>query len=128
MKMRLKQKLGTVLIGGLILYNLASQNGILDSMRTKEARRYISSDNSIKTVANVEEKWKNYWSCTPMLDDYNPRVIRKVTFKDGSKTRLDYRILAWQPFVRWKNGEEFNPRPEEKYEVTSWNQIVRRVN
>jgi len=92
--MNLKQKIGAVIVGGLIVYSLASQNGKLDSMRTKEAKRYISRSTIIKTVSGVEEKWRNHWTCTPMLDGYNPRVIRNVIFEDRSKTRLSYRTLA----------------------------------
>lgn len=133
MKTSLKQKIrtipktvGTMIIGGLILYNLASHNGKLDSLRSKEARKYHNSTNPIKIIENVEETWKDDWSLSPMLDGYNPRVIRKITFQDGSKTKLDYRTHAWQPFMKWRNGDEFNPKPNEKYEVTPWNQIVGR--
>ena len=62
-----------------------------------------------------------------MFDGYNPQVTRVVTFEDGSQTTLQYRALAWQPFMRWKNGDIFNPKPEEQYQVTSENSIVRKI-
>ena len=116
-----------VAVGGLILYSLASHNGMLDSNRTREAREYNNASNPIKTVATVKERWEDNVVYSPTLDGYNPKVIREVTFEDGSETRLAYRTLAWQPFRKWLRGEEFNPQPSEKYEVTSRNMIVRKV-
>lgn len=109
----------------LILYTLFSQNGMLDSNRTKEAGRLHGE--ATKTVATVEETWKDDVIYSPMLDGYNPKVIREVTFEDGSKTKLEYRTLAWQPFMKLKNGEEFYIKAGKKYEVTSSNMIVREV-
>ena len=114
-----------VAVGGLILYSIASHNGLLDSYRTKEARELRGE--ATKTVATVEESWKDNVVYSPTLDGYNPKVIREVTFEDGTETSLEYRTLAWQPFRRWLRGEEFNPQPGEKYEVTFRNTIVRKV-
>jgi len=116
-----------VAVGGLIFYSLASHNGMLDSNRTREARGYSNASNPIKTVATVKERLEDNVVYSPTLDGYNPKVIREVTFEDGSETRLEYRTLAWQPFRKWLGGEEFNPHPSEKYEVTSRNMIVRKV-
>ena len=106
------------------LYDIASHNGKFDSMRTKEAIEHHNPNNTIKTVANVEEKWKDDIMYSLTLDGYNPQVSRKVTFKDGSQTKLTYRTLAWQPFMSWKNGNEFDPKQGERYEVTPHNSIV----
>lgn len=114
-----------VVVGVLILYSLASHNGMLDSHRTKEARRL--EPQATKNVATVEETRKDNVVYSLTLDGYNPKVIREVMFEDGTETRLEYKTLAWQPFNRWANGEEFNPQPGEKYEVTSQNMIVRKV-
>jgi len=129
---RLKKRIGdglrfgaTVAVGGLIFYSLATHNGFLDSNRTKETE--ILKATKVKTVKNVEEKWTDNTVYSPTLDGYNPKVIRKVTFEDDSNTTLSYRTLAWQPFMKWKNGEEFNPQPGEKYAVSSDNSIVRRL-
>lgn len=53
---------------------------------------------------------------SPTLDGYNPKVIREVTFEDGTETNLEYRTLAWQPFRKWMREQEFNPQPGEKYD------------
>jgi len=115
-----------VVIGGVALFNLLDHNGKLDSMRTKEARKYHGSGTP-KTVASVEERWRDTLFLSPTMDGYNPQVTREVTFDDGSTATLRYRTLAWQPFMRWRNGEEFNPKPGETYEVTSGNKFVRMV-
>ena len=114
-----------VAVGGLILYTLASHNGCNDSYRTNEARRLQGE--STKTVATIEETWKDNIVSSPTLDGYNPRVIRKVTFEDGTQTTLDYRTLAHQPFRRWIAGEEFNPQVGEAYKVTKNNQLVKKI-
>jgi len=119
-------KTGAKVIGGVyILFNLASHNGILDSARTKEVRQLRGEQ--IKTVATVDEEWKDTQIYSLTMDGYNPQVIREVTFEDGSQTTLKYRTLAWQPFMKWKNGEQFEPKQGEQYEVTSANTIVRKV-
>ncbi|HLC57185.1 MAG TPA: hypothetical protein VJH95_01290 [Candidatus Nanoarchaeia archaeon] len=112
------------------VYSLFSHNGLLDSPRMKETGRYHSDENHVKTVANVRERWEddNPGMINKItLNGYNPKVIREIVFDDGSRARLEYRTLAWQPIMRWKNGEEFNPRPGEKYEVTPGNLIVRKM-
>lgn len=111
--------------GGFMLYTIASHNGCLDSYRIKEARGLQGE--ATKTVATVDETWKDDGVYTPTLDGYNPKVIREVRFDDGTETTLGYRTLAWQPFRKWLRGEEFDPQPGEKYEVTSNNMIVRKV-
>ncbi len=113
-----------VAIGGLVLYSLLSHNGLLDSPRTKMASRLHNMDNSTKTVSYVDEKWSDN---IPMMHGYNPRVIRNVNFDDGSQTTLSYRTMAWQPFMRWLGGEEFDPQVGERYEV-SHGQLVKKVN
>ena len=132
----LKERVGDILktgakvvaggvVGGYILFSLASHNGMLDSARTKEARQLRGEQ--VKTVATVDEEWKDTQVYSPTMDGYNPQVIREVTFEDGSQTTLKYRTLAWQPFMKWKNGEQFEPKQGEQYEVTSANIIVRKV-
>ncbi len=113
--------------GALIAINLASHNGFYDSMRTKEALRYQDPTNPVKVVSKVKEKWKDDKIYSLALEGYNPRVIRTVTFNDGSQIKLDYRVLAWKPFMKWKNGEEFDPKPGERYELTKQNGLVRKV-
>jgi hypothetical protein len=119
-------------IGGYILFSLASHNGCLDSSRVKQARQLHNENNSTKVVANVEEEWRDN-STLELVSSamggagYNPRVIRRVTFEDGTETTLDYRVLAHQPFRRWIAGEEFNPQVGDKYEVTKQNQLVREL-
>ena len=115
------------LVGLVTLYSLADQTGLLDSMRTVEARRFANPLNTVKKIARVEEEWKDNRAYTPTFDGYNPKVIRTVTFEDGSQTILQYRMAAWQPFRRWLNGNEFNPLPEEHYEVASDNTIVKKI-
>ncbi|MBW3014501.1 hypothetical protein KY335_04665 [Candidatus Woesearchaeota archaeon] len=117
---------GTIFFALYIPYTLASHNGLLDSDRTKEAEEMHDESNPIKTVKTVEEKWRDH-ILTPYGDGFNPRVIRTVTFADGTETKLDYRVMAWQPFMKWKNGYEFNPQAGEKYEVTSGNELVKKV-
>lgn len=123
----------TLVVGGFVLYTLASSNGCLDSLRTKETRQYSNQKNPIKIVKGIEEEWKDN-SAFALASSaiggcgYNPRVIRKITFEDGTQTILDYRVLAWQPFMRWKNGEEFNPKVGEKYEVEKeYNTLLRKL-
>lgn len=118
---------GTAFLAVYLPLTLASHNGLLDSDRTDEAEEKHAENNPIKTVKTVEEQWEDCF-ITPYGDSFNPRVIRTVTFKDGSGTELDYRTLAWQPFMRWKNGDEFDPKPGEKYEVTSGNGLVKKVD
>jgi len=115
-------------IAALVVYSLASHNGHLDSMRTKETSHLQGLvGNKIKTVASVEEYWKDNVTYSLMMDGYNPLVRRNVLFEDGSQTTLRYRTLAWQPLMKWINGNEFNHRQGEQYEVTSSNDIVRKV-
>ncbi len=112
----------------LAIYGCSSHNGMFDSMRTKEAAWLQGNPtNTVRTVAAVEEEWKDNVTYSLMMDGYNPKVRREVTFEDGSQTTLNYRTLAWQPIMRWKNGDMFNPQPGEQYEVTSRNQIVRKI-
>ena len=113
-----------------MLVFLASHNGCMDSYRTKSAARNLQKpSNPIKTVAVVREEWRDNseWAAFSAAmggGGYNPRVIRRVIFKDGSITTLDYRVMAHQPFRRWISGEEFDPKPGEQYEVTRYNTIV----
>jgi hypothetical protein len=121
-----------VAIGGYIFFSLASHNGCLDSNRTKSARQLHDENNPTKVVANIEEEWKDnstlaFVSSAMGGAGYNPRVIRRVTFEDGTQTTLDYRVLAHQPFRKWIAGEEFNPKVGDKYEVTKQNQLVREL-
>ncbi len=116
------------LLGGYIIFALMDNNGCLDSDRTRETQwLHRLQGAQVKTVENVEERWRDDIFCSPMFDGYNPQVIREVIFDDGSQTTLSYRTLAWQPFMRWKNGEEFSPKVGERYEVTSRNQLVRKL-
>lgn len=115
-----------------LIIQLGSHNGCFDSPRTKEARRYHNPQNPVKVVRRVGERWKDNSTLALVSSavggsGYNPRVIRDIEFDDGSKTRLDYRVLAWQPFVRWVNGKEFDPKPGEKYEVDKHNGLVRKM-
>ncbi len=116
-----------VAIGAAVIVNLSDGNGMLDSMRTKEAQRYHNSKHQTKKVTDVQESWRDTLILSPTMDGYNPQVTREVTFDDGSRTTLKYRTLAWQPFVRWINGEEFNPKPGETYEVAAGNRLVRKI-
>jgi hypothetical protein len=119
-------------IGAYVILMLASHNGCLDSNRTKQARHLHEVNNLTKVVSSVEEKWKDnstlaMVSCAFGGGGYNPRVIRGVTFEDGTQTILNYRVLAHQPLRKWISGEEFNPQVGEKYEVTKYNQLVRKI-
>ena len=119
-------------IGGYILFSLASHNGCLDSDRARLARRLHDDNNPVKIVKSVEEEWKDNSTLALVSSamggaGYNPRVIRKVTFEDGTQTTLDYRTMAHQPFRRWIGGEEFNPQVGETYEVTKNNQLIKKV-
>ncbi len=106
---------------------LGSQNGCLDSQRTKSAERYYRTcETSVKTVKQVSEEWRDNETSFLDISGFNPQVIRTVEFEDGSKSVLSYRTMAHQPLVRWIRGEEFNPKPGEKYEVTSQGGIVRK--
>ena len=135
-KRKLKKGLKTGLKGivaGLIIGITADHNGCMDSYRTEQARYFLSNpENPIKTIASVEEKWKNnspleFFSSATGGVGYNPLIIRTVTFEDQSQTKLRYRTLAWQPFRKWISGEDFNPQIGERYEVDSHNRIVRKV-
>lgn len=113
-------------IGGYVLFNFMSANGCLDSNRTREALRFYENrqGNIVKTISNVEEGFDFGYNSSTWI---NPRITREVEFDDGTETTLLYRIRAWQPFVKWINGEEFSPKVGEKYEVTSDNQLVRKL-
>jgi hypothetical protein len=138
-KRNLRDRAGNILgtgvkyiIGGCILFSLASHNGLLDSNRTKQTEQLYDKNNPTKVVSGVEEEWRDNspFSLASSIAGgagYNPRVIRKVTFEDSSQTTLDYRVLAHQPFRRWIRGDEFNPQVGEMYEVTKHNQFVRKV-
>jgi hypothetical protein len=123
-------KVGTrYVLPAYILVSLASHNGCMDSRRTKNARYLQKPSNPTKTVAIVTEEWRDNseWAAFSAAmggGGYNPRVIRTVIFDDGSTTTLDYRVMAHQPFRRWISGEEFDPKPGEKYEVTRYNTIA----
>ncbi len=108
------------LLVGYMIFSLGSHNGCLDSDRTGGALRHQNPSNPIKTVVSVEEEWSDN-SALSMISGgvYNPHVRREITFEDGSKAMLSYRTQAWQPIRRWLRGEEFNPKPGEKYEVVS---------
>ena len=123
-----------ILALGYAFVTCADQNGINDSLRTKVARKYHNPENPIKVVRNVGETWSDNKLYVPDGTGFNPLVKRRVIFEDGSETNLRYRTLAWSPFKRWLAGEEFNPQPGEKYEVTTndnWeyrsNSLVQKV-
>ena len=110
-----------------------SHNGCLDSRRTKQTRWLHSSDNLVKSVANVDESWRDnseiaMLTCVFGGGGYNPQVIRTITFEDGTETTVKYRTLAHQPFRRWGGGDEFDPELGEEYEVTPQNELVRKIN
>jgi len=113
-------------LGAYILFNLTSHNGCLDSRRTKQAEGLYDANNPVKIVANVDEEWRDN-SPFVLFGAYNPRVIRRVTFEDGTQATLDYRVLAYQPFRRLVSGEEFNPQVGERYQVTGSNEFIRRM-
>ena len=108
-----------ILILGYACVNNVDHNGMNDSLRTKGARRYHNPENPIKTIRSVEETWEDNKLYLSDGTGYNPLAKRKIIFDDGSETTLRYRTLAWQPFRRWIAGEELNPQPGERYEVTS---------
>ncbi|MBW3014881.1 hypothetical protein KY330_00505 [Candidatus Woesearchaeota archaeon] len=112
-------------IGCYFFFSLFSHNGCFDSLRTKDAMQYRSKDNLVKVVESVEEEWKDNEQYM-VLDGYNPKVIRKVKFKDGSDTWLSYRTMAHQPYMKWLHGDEFDPKVGERYEVRG-RVIVRKV-
>ena len=114
--------LAPLVLTGYVIFNLGSANGCFDSERAIEAAKRHDAENPIKTVASVEEKWYDnsalgYFSAMMGGAGYNPRVIRTVTFDDGSEASLDYRTAAWQPMRRSLAGKEFKPQPGEQYEV-----------
>jgi len=118
-----------ILLGSYIYFSLLSHNGCMDSDREERAARKHHINNPIRTVESVEETWKdNNPYCFISGAGYNPRVIRNITFEDGSTTRLDYRTAAHQPYRRWLRGNEFNPKPNERFEVDPNNRLVRKVN
>ena len=108
-------------------YTILSHNGLFDSRRTKEAIRDYNANNPIKTVKNVQEEWSDNKFYAPMMDGYNPRVLRTVKFEDGTQTTLDYRVYAWPLVKKIVSGETFNPKPGEKYQVNKNNNLINLI-
>lgn len=125
MKEKVLGTIATALIGAYSIFSLASHNGVLDSMRTKEANKYIHNTDITKVVHSVEEEWEDYFPW--MLDGYNPKVTRTVTFEDGTETTLTYRTLAHQPYRKLISGEEFKPQKGEKYLVAKDNTLISKL-
>ena len=123
-----------VAVGGWILCGLLSHNGCVDSARTKNAMRNHRKNNPVKVVKDVKETWRDNSTMALIYSvfgggGYNPQVIRMITFEDGSKTHLNYRTMAHQPFMRWLHGEEFNPQPGEIYEINEYTNVLgQRIN
>ncbi len=110
------------MFAGYVIFSLGSHNGCIDSDRTKEAARHHKPENPVKTVVSVEEHWRDnsdfdFFASMMGGGGYNPHVTRRVVFDDGSQAILNYRTEAWKSMKRWLNGEEFDPKPGEKYEV-----------
>ena len=114
-------------LGAYLLFHLTSNNGLLDSNRTKETGYLNKPSNQVKQVVHVDEEWRDNKIYSLDLTGYNPKVIRHVQFSDGTETTLNYRTLAWQPFRKWMSGEEFEPKKGEQYEVTQNNAIVKKI-
>jgi hypothetical protein len=114
---------------GYITFSLLSHNGCLDSQRTEQAKSLHNTNNQTKVVTRIGEEWKDNSKYLLAMggNGYNPRVIRTIIFEDGTQSIVDYRTLAHQPITRWLKGEEFNPQAGEKYEVTKYNELVKRV-
>ena len=113
--------------GAYVIGATLAGNGCMDSGRTRLSAKLHDSSNPIKAVKSVSEEWTGTEVATPTMDGYNPRVKRNVVFEDGSKTTLLYHTLAWEPFRTWMGGEKFEPKPGEQYEVTTSNELVRKV-
>ena len=103
---------------GYLAFQLGSTNGVFDSLRTKDGEDLADPSDPIKTVSSVVETWKDTVPYSPDGTGFNPRVIREISFEDGTHITLDYRVLVWQPLRKWIHGEEFNPQVGQKYEIS----------
>ena len=118
---------------GYAIFSLGSYNGCFDSDRTIEAAKHHDVGNPVKTIASVEEEWSDnsalaFASSMMGGGGYNPHVTRRIVFEDGSQGTISYRTLACQPIRKWLRGDEFDPKPGEKYEVFPSGQLlVRKV-
>jgi len=122
----MKVQLTKYAVCGYILFNLLSDNGFLDSERSKESMRYENQQgNVMKTVVDVTETMNPCYNSSTWI---NPKVTREVLFDDGTETELSYRTHTWFQLRNRLYGEEFVPRIGEQYEVTSNNNLVRKLD